>query len=40
MRAALAGSEMRPALQAMLTIKQTRENELDLPATMQRILPR
>jgi enoyl-CoA hydratase/carnithine racemase len=39
MRAALAGSEMRPALQAMLTAKQTRENELDLPATMQRILP-
>jgi enoyl-CoA hydratase/carnithine racemase len=39
MRAALAGSEMRPALQAMLTLKQTRENELDLPATMQRILP-
>jgi enoyl-CoA hydratase/carnithine racemase len=39
MLAALAGSEMRPALQAMLTVKQTRENELDLPATMQRILP-
>ena len=39
MRVAMAGSEMKPALDAMLAIKQTRENELDLPATMQRILP-
>lgn len=38
MRAALAGEEMVPAMQAMLAIGQTRENELDLPATMAHIL--
>ena len=38
MRAAMAGGEMKPALDAMLAIKQTRENELDLPATIARIL--
>lgn len=36
-RAAIAGGEMKPALDAMLAIKQTRENELDLPATLARI---
>lgn len=39
MRAAMTGGEMKPAVDAMLAIKQTRENELDLPATMARILP-
>jgi enoyl-CoA hydratase/carnithine racemase len=39
LRAGLAGTEMKAAMGAMLAIKQTRENELDLPATMARILP-
>jgi enoyl-CoA hydratase/carnithine racemase len=39
LRAGLAGSEMKAAMAAMLAIKQTRENELDLPATIGRILP-
>lgn len=37
MRAGLAGPEMVPAVQAHLKIGQTRENELDLPATLARI---
>ena len=39
MRAGLAGNEMRPHMQAMVAIGQTRENELDLPATMALIDP-
>ena len=38
-RAAMAGDELLAAAKAMLAIKQTRENELDLPATQLRILP-
>jgi len=37
LRAGLAGTEMRAGMAAMLALKQTRENELDLPATMDRI---
>lgn len=39
LRAGLAGTEMKAHMQAMLAIGQTRENELDLPATMDRIDP-
>jgi enoyl-CoA hydratase/carnithine racemase len=38
LRAGLAGKEMQEGMAAMLAIKQTRENELDLPATLTRIL--
>jgi enoyl-CoA hydratase/carnithine racemase len=37
LRAATAGTEMRAAMEAMLPLKQTREVELDLPATIARI---
>ena len=37
LRAGLAGTEMKQHMQAMLAVGQTRENELDLPATMARI---
>jgi len=36
-RAAVAGPEMGPGMQAMLALKQTREVELDLPATIARV---
>jgi enoyl-CoA hydratase/carnithine racemase len=36
-RAAMAGTEMRAAIDAMLPLKQTREVELDLPATIARV---
>lgn len=39
LRTGLAGDEMIPHMQAMLAAGQTRENELDLPATMDRIDP-
>lgn len=39
LRAGMAGSEMAAAMKAHLEIGQTRDNELDLPAVMARILP-
>jgi len=36
-RAAMTGTEMRAGINAMLPLKQTREVELDLPATIARI---
>lgn len=39
LRAALAGTEMPAGMAAMLAAGQTRENELDLPATLARIQP-
>jgi enoyl-CoA hydratase/carnithine racemase len=38
LRAAQAGKEMQQGIATMLAIKQTRENELDLPATMARVI--
>jgi len=37
LRAGFAGTEMRAGIDAMLPLKQTREVELDLPATIARI---
>ena len=37
LRAALAGDEMKDGIAAMLELKQAREHELDLPATLARI---
>lgn len=39
LRAAMAGTEMKEATAPMLALKQAREHELDLPATMARIVP-
>jgi enoyl-CoA hydratase/carnithine racemase len=36
-RTGMAGSEMRAAIEALLPLKQTREVELDLPATIARV---
>jgi enoyl-CoA hydratase/carnithine racemase len=36
-RAGVAGNEMMPGMHAMLALKQTREVELDLPATIARV---
>jgi enoyl-CoA hydratase/carnithine racemase len=36
-RTAAAGNEMKPAMVAMMALKQTREVELDLPATIARL---
>jgi hypothetical protein len=33
----MAGTEMRAGIAAMLPLKQTREVELDLPATIARV---
>lgn len=39
LRAGLASTEMQRGMVALLSVGQTRENELDLPATIARMLP-